>query len=126
SGRWTVLSGQFDWGGLLNKWGALTATSKMILAVCWNIRLLADSHPLREEVKECSIRRYRHTSVKMGWVRIISREVFVTPQRLHAKHPSGMVIQSELSSDRKLLVSALAISTISVRAMSCDPTPSKA
>jgi len=35
-------------------------------------------------------------------VRTISREVFVTPQRLYAGHPIGMVRQSELPSDRKL------------------------
>ena len=36
----TVLSGQFDWGGLLNFWGALTATSDAFLAICWDIRPL--------------------------------------------------------------------------------------
>jgi len=35
-------------------------------------------------------------------VRTISREVFVTPQRLYAGHPNGMMRQSELPSDRKL------------------------
>ncbi len=42
--------------------------------------------------------------VKMRPVRTISREVFVTPQRLHAEHPDfvGMVIQSELLSDQEL------------------------
>ena len=35
-------------------------------------------------------------------VRTISREVFVTPQRLNARHPSGMVRQSDLPGNRKL------------------------
>jgi hypothetical protein len=41
-------------------------------------------------------------AVKTCPVRTISREVFVTPQRLHAKHPFGMMIQSDLSGNRKL------------------------
>ena len=72
-------------------WGALTETSEMNLAVCWNIRLLAVvAVPLPTAGKQCSIRRYHRPSglmVKMRPARIISREVFVTPQRLHARHP---------------------------------------
>lgn len=44
-------------------------------------------------------------------VRTISREVFVTPQRLYAGHPIGMVRQSELPSDRKLSDQRLALQT---------------
>ena len=42
-------------------------------------------------------------------VRTISREVFVTPQRLYAGHPIGMMRQSELPSDRKLSDQRLAL-----------------
>ena len=49
--------------------------------------------------------------VKMRPVRIISREVFVTPQRLYAGHPIGMMRQSELPSDRKLSDQRLALHT---------------
>jgi hypothetical protein len=44
-------------------------------------------------------------------VRTISREVFVTPQRLYAGHPDGMMRQSELPSDRKLSDQRLALHT---------------
>lgn len=49
--------------------------------------------------KGCRIWRYLSIEVKTRPVRTISREVFVTPQRLHAGHPSGMMIQSELTGD---------------------------
>ncbi len=80
-------------------------------AVCWKPRLLAvvDFPPHADlryamTVKQCSIRRYQVILVKTRPVRTISREVFVTPQRLHAEHPLSkrMVIQSELLSDQEL------------------------
>ncbi len=57
-------------------------------------------HNLRSEASGATHPRER--AVKMRPVRTISREVFVTPQRLYAGHPFGMVRQSELPSDRKL------------------------
>ena len=63
-------------------------------AVCWELRLLAviESPPHADlryamTVKQCSIRRYQAILVKTRPVRTISREVFVTPQRLNAEHP---------------------------------------
>ncbi len=83
--------------------------------MCWDIRLLArDAQSVAEVASEgVSIRRYRprERKVKMRPVRTISREVFVTPQRLYAGHPNGMMRQSELPSDRKLSDQRLALHT---------------
>jgi hypothetical protein len=55
-------------------WGALTVTSGANPAICWKVRFAKS---------ECSIQRYL-AKVKMRLVRTTSREVLVTPQRLHA------------------------------------------
>ncbi len=75
------------------------------LAICWDIRPLLVAHSVTcndEGVKRPALPIW----VKMRPARTISREVFVTPQRLHAEHPLWMVIQSELSGDRELNLSA--------------------
>jgi hypothetical protein len=66
-------------------------------------------HNLRSEASGAT--HPRKGAVKMRPVRTISREVFVTPQRLYAGHPIGMVRQSELPSDRKLSDQRLALHT---------------
>jgi hypothetical protein len=70
-------------------WGALAATSEANLAVCWELRLLGVvTLPLQIGTKGVQDPALPSVEmVKMRPVRTISREVFVTPQRLHAKHP---------------------------------------
>ena len=70
-------------------WGARTVTSEMNLAVCWEVRLLlvvatvtGDNQGVQNPALPVAI-----ATVKTRPVRTISREVFVTPQRLHARHP---------------------------------------
>ena len=98
-------------GAVASNWGSpaatLEASSGCLLGHpsprSWNRNPLP-IQDLRSEASGATHPRKRE--VKMRPVRIISREVFVTPQRLYAGHPIGMMRQSELPSDRKLRVSA--------------------
>ncbi len=103
AGRGTVPGGQFDWGGRLNV-GRLGGNAKGKLGC-----MLETPSPNRFSPPESGEGVQYPTlpaKVKMRSVRTTSREVFVTPQRLHAEHPwnarpPGMVIQSELPGDWK-------------------------
>jgi hypothetical protein len=89
-----VLSGQFDWGGLLNV-GRSDGNVRVVLGY-----MLGSPSPTRRSLPlpnggegvEHPALLVAPAAVKMRPARTISREVFVTPQRLHARHPFGMVI----------------------------------
>ena len=90
-----MLSGQFDWGGLLLN-GNITPCCPPrqrwwceYSAICWNIRV---SHPTG------------HAPVTTGWVRTISREDPVTdPLRDYTPDSAAMrmMIESEPRSDAR-------------------------
>ena len=103
-------------GAVASNWGSPTATSEALSGCLlghpslgsWNRNPLP-IHDLGSAASGAT--RPRERAVKMRPVRTISREVFVTPQRLYAGHPIGMVRQSELPSDRKLSDQHLALHT---------------
>jgi hypothetical protein len=103
-------------GAVASNWGSPAATLEAHIWLFagtsvsgeW-IRNPLPIHNLRSEASGATHPRKR--AVKMRPVRTISREVFVTPQRLYAGHPIGMVRQSELPSDRKLSDQRLALHT---------------
>ena len=103
-------------GAVASNWGSPAATLEALSGCLlghpfpglWNRNPLP-IHNLRSEASGAT--RPRTRAVKMRPVRTISREVFVTPQRLYAGHPIGMVRQSELPSDRKLSDQRLALHT---------------
>ena len=103
-------------GAVASNWGSSAATLEAISGCLlghpfprsWNRNPL----PIQDLRNEASGATHpRKGEVKMRPVRIISREVFVTPQRLYAGHPIGMMRQSELPSDRKLSNRRLALYT---------------
>jgi len=104
-------------GAVASNWGSPAATleAHIWLFAGTSVSRVVESQSVADpQPRECSIRRYsssRERAVKMRPVRTISREVFVTPQRLYAGHPIGMVRQSELPSDRKLSDQRLALHT---------------
>ena len=94
-------------GAVASNWGSPAATleAHIWLFAGTSVSRVVESQTVADpQPRECSIRRYSSSreDSENAPVRTISREVFVTPQRLYAGHPIGMVRQSELPSDRKL------------------------